>query len=97
MVIGVVLWNAASGKQAEIDDAPTRTRDDLLHLQDLESSADSYALWGNVTFFAGVAAAGAGGFLLWRGRSGSSHTSARLVPIAVGDGGGIAVKIGAEP
>jgi hypothetical protein len=97
MAIGVVLWNAASSKQSEIDKAPTATRDDLLHLKDLESSADAYALWGNVTFFTGVAAAGAGGFLLWRSRSGSSQTSARLVPIAVGDGGGVAVTIGAEP
>lgn len=95
MVIGVVLWNEASAKQSEIDKAPTRSHDDLIHLQQLESSADSYALWGNITFITGAAVAGAGGFLLWRGRH--SHQTARLMPMPVDHGAGVALTFGGSP
>lgn len=95
MLIGVVLWNHASGIQSEIDKAPTRTHADLVHLQDLESSADSYALWGNVTFVVGVAVAGTGGFLLWRDRR--SHQTARLTPMPVDHGAGVAITFGGTP
>lgn len=97
IIVGLLLWNAASDKASEIADAPTRTRADLIRLQALESDADAYALWGNVTVIGGVALAGVGGYLLWRGRRAPASSQARIVPLLFDHGAGLAVTIGEAP
>jgi len=96
-VIGLLLWSKASSLQGDIKDAPTRTRADLLHLQDLESSADAYAFWGNVTFVGGVALAGVGGYLWWRGRHRSDQRQARIAPLLLDHGAGLSLTFGGSP
>ena len=92
--IGVVLWLKASSIEGDIHAAPTRTSADVQHLLDLESRGDRYALWGNVTFIGGVAIAGVSGYLFWRSRH-SSTAQARVTPLLLDHGGGIAFTYGA--
>ena len=91
MGVGIVLWGYASSQQDEIDNFQVRNRDDYELLKELESTADSNALWGNVSFFAGLAVAGASGYL-WFKRS-RDHSVA-ITPTVVPGGGGIAITLG---
>jgi hypothetical protein len=95
-VAGVVFWAKTTSLADEIARAPTQTRADLERLQGLEADADAYALAGNIAFAGGVVLAGVGGFLLWRDRNEPSY-QARLVPLPVAGGGGLAVTIGGAP
>jgi hypothetical protein len=97
MLAGVLLWSTASVKQARINDAPTRTHDDLVQLAALESDADAFALWGNVTFVTGVALAGVGGYLVWRGQPATGSRQARIVPVVFDHGAGLTLTLGGAP
>jgi hypothetical protein len=92
---GTVLWIQAARVNGEIGDAPDRTSADVERLRALEADGDRYALWGNVTVVAGVAVAGASGFLLWRDRR--RGTAVGLGPALVPGGAGVALSIGAAP
>jgi outer membrane biosynthesis protein TonB len=85
-IIGVVLWEKANGYEADARAAPNRTSADIANLLDLESSGDHYALAGNITFIGGLAIAGVSGYLWWKSRD-----SARVTPMVVDHGGGVAV------
>ena len=65
-VIGLALWASESSKQDQIDSAPTKTVADLKRLQDLEDSAQTYALVGDVLVLAGLAVGGYGGWVLYK-------------------------------
>jgi hypothetical protein len=96
MLIGVSLWYEASLTQDDINNAPTpRTPNDFKKLTDLESSGDTYALLGNVSFVGGVALAAVSGYFFWRDRAHHGVQHARLVPAVFDHGAGIALGIGA--
>jgi hypothetical protein len=97
-LIGVVLWAQAAGIESDLRDAPDETSADVQRILDLEARGDRYALWGNVTFVAGVAVAGATGFLLWRDvrRGHRAERSARLAPIVFDHGAGVSLSFGAD-
>jgi hypothetical protein len=65
-IIGLALWASESSKQDQIDTAPTKTVSDLKNLQDLEDSAQTYALVGDVMVLAGLAVGGYGGWVLYK-------------------------------
>ncbi|MBL0219363.1 MAG: hypothetical protein IPQ07_36525 [Myxococcales bacterium] len=94
--VGVVLWTRARSTQSEIDAAASSTAADLHHLQDLESSGRSYALWGNVTVIAGVALAATCGYFYWRARGKHTRTVA-ISPSLHPHGGGLTLTIGGLP
>ncbi len=94
--VGVVLWTRARSTQSDIDAAASSTAADLHHLQDLESSGRSYALWGNVTMIAGVALAATCGYLYWRARGKHTRTVA-IGPSLHPHGGGLTLTIGGLP
>src|SRR5262249_47279919 len=66
MLIGVLAWGAASSTQNDINNAPTRTAQDLAHLKDLESKGDGQAAAGNIFFIGGLAVAAVSGYLFYR-------------------------------
>ena len=92
---GTILWIQASRVNSELGDAPNRTSADVQRLRELEADGDRYALWGNVTVIAGVAVAGASGFLLWRDRR--RGTAVGIGPALVPGGAGVALTFGADP
>lgn len=93
-LLGVVFWTAASGVQGDIDDAPTRTRDDLNALKDLESRGDAYATAGNVLFATGLVVSGISTYLFIRDRAAPRTTTARIAPAVFPHGAGIVLSFG---
>jgi hypothetical protein len=91
MVVGVSLWSSASGLQDQIDRAPDATLGQIQALQDLEDRAGSKALWGNVFFFVGLAAAGVGGYFLWKDHT---NRNATVAPVPTEDGAGMTLVLG---
>lgn len=97
LVVGLVLWSAANGLEGDIEDAPTRTRRDLLELKDLESRADRNAMIGNVLVLGGLALGAVSTYFYIRDRRSQPVASAQLTPIALSSGAGVALTIGALP
>lgn len=96
VVVGVLFWASAAGVQEEIDGAPTRSKQDLLRLQDLEAKGDTYAMIGNVLAIGGVVVGSVSTYYFFKGRRARSQT-ARITPMVFGDGGGIAITFGGAP
>ncbi len=93
--LGAILWGAASSVQGEIDSAPTRTKADLQHLQDLEGRGDSLAGWGNFLTVGGVILGGVSTYLYIRQRRSHKDTStAVLAPAVFPHGGGLTLTFG---
>jgi hypothetical protein len=98
MLIGVLLWGAASSTQNDINGASTKTAADLQHLRDLENKGDGQAGLGNVLFIGGVALAAVSGYFLWKdGRQRHSQQAAHIVPTVLPHGAGVAFVIGGSP
>jgi hypothetical protein len=97
LVFGLVLWSAASGVQDDINNAPTRTRQDLMNLRDLESRGDTYAALGNVFAITGLVVGGVATYLYIRDRRAGTTTTARLTPTLLDHGAGLVLTIGAAP
>jgi hypothetical protein len=91
LVVGLSLWSSAGGLQDQIDGAPNETVADIKDLEDLEDRAGSKALWGNVFFFAGLAAAGVGGYFFWKDHS---NRNATIAPVPTEDGTGMTLVLG---
>ncbi|HET9622717.1 MAG TPA: hypothetical protein VFP84_15195 [Kofleriaceae bacterium] len=96
-VIGLLLWSAASSTQNDIDNAPTATRQDLMHLRDLESKGDTYATLGNLFVISGLVVGGVSTYLFFRDRGAASRATARLTPAVFPHGAGLAFTLGGTP
>lgn len=98
VLVGLVLWGTAANLQSNIDDAPDETVPQIRALQDLESRGDGYAIVGNALVAGGIVVGGISThYFLKRGRSSERARSARLVPVVVDGGGGIALTFGGTP
>jgi hypothetical protein len=97
VVIGLVLWSAASGVQGDIDKAPTRTKQDLIDLKNLESKGDGYAALGNLFTVGGLVIGGIGTYYYIKDRRAASTTTARLTPTVFDHGAGLVFTIGGTP
>ena len=98
VVLGLVLWSAASGVQSDIEKAPTSTRHDLVDLENLESRGDRYARLGNVFAISGLVVGGIATYFYVRDRrASSSTTTARLLPTVLDHGAGVVLTIGGLP
>ena len=97
LVLGFVLWGAASGVQSDIDKAPATTSQDIQHLRDLESKGDTYAALGNVFALTGVIVGGITTYLFIRDRKAGSATTARLSPTVLDHGAGVVLTFGGTP
>jgi len=103
MIGGVVLvalsfgfWGRADEIQTEIDVAPSRTRADIIHIEELEKEGDRFANAGNLFFIAGAVVAGVSTyFFIKKGRA--SRTTASLTPAVFDGGAGLALTIGGLP
>jgi hypothetical protein len=97
LVTGIILWSAASGTQNDINNAPTATQQDLMHLKDLESKGDTYATLGNVFAITGLVVGGVSTFFYFRDRHAHASATARLTPAVLGRGAGLALTFGGTP
>lgn len=97
VVLGTVLWGAARGVQSDIDKAPTRTKQDLLALKDLEAKGDGYAGLGNLFTIGGLVIGGIGTYFYIKDRRATATTSARLMPAVFDHGAGVVFSIGGTP
>jgi hypothetical protein len=99
VVLGFVLWGAASGVQHDIEKAPTSTRQDLVDLKNLESRGDGYAGLGNVFAISGLVVGGIATYFYVRDRraASSTTTTARLLPTVLDHGAGLVLTIGGSP
>lgn len=90
--VGLAMWGLASSTQADIDDAPAATPQDLEHLVDLESRGRTYASLGNGLVIAGSVAAVAGvGWILWDRRQ-QRYRSVRFMPVADAHSAGLSLE-----
>ncbi|HUJ59634.1 MAG TPA: hypothetical protein VLX92_14110 [Kofleriaceae bacterium] len=98
VVLGIVMWAEASSTQGDINSAPVNTPKDFQHLQDLESTGDTYAALGNVSFVAGLAVGALAGYFYWRDvRADHAAQHARVTPTVFPHGAGVALTFGAAP
>ena len=97
VALGVILWGAASSTQDDINQAPTRTRQDLANLRDLESRGDVYAAVGNVLVATGTVLGGIATYLYIRDRRAAGAQTARLVPTVIDHGAGLVLTLGGMP
>jgi hypothetical protein len=97
LVLGMVLWGAASSTQDDINRAPTRTPRDLASLKDLESRGDLYAAAGNVLVVTGAVLGGISTYLYVRDRRATGAQTARLVPTVLPHGAGLVLTLGGMP
>jgi hypothetical protein len=97
LALGVVLWGTTSSTQDDINRAPTRTRQDLANLRDLESRGDLYAAAGNVLVATGAVLGGLATYLYIRDRRAASASTARLVPTMIDHGAALVLTVGGMP
>jgi hypothetical protein len=99
LVLGAVLWGVASSTQDDINRAPTRSRQDLANLKDLESRGDIYAAAGNVLVVTGAVLGGIATYLYIRDHRAPGAQSAHLVPTVLdhGHGAGLVLTLGGMP
>jgi hypothetical protein len=96
--LGIILWTTASGVQGQIDESPTRTRADLIRLQDLENKADGLAGAGNFFFVTGLIVAGASTyFYIKNERSKKQRSKTALLPTVFPGGAGVTLSFGGTP
>lgn len=94
VLLGIVMWGAASSKQSEIDDAPVNTPADFVRLRELEQDADGLAGGGNLFFLGGVALGGISAYYYWKkGRLARAQT-ARITPTVFPHGAGVVLTFG---
>jgi len=97
IVLGLVLWAAASRTQNDINTAPTATTQDLEHLKTLESRGDIYAGVGNVFAVTGLVLGSVATFLYVRDRHAGAAPLARLTPTVLDHGAGLMLTFGGTP
>lgn len=97
VVIGLLLWGAASSVQGDIDKAPTTTQQDLTNLRNLESKGDGYAGLGNLFTIGGLVIGGIGTYFYIKDRRTAPTTSARLMPTVFDHGAGVVLTFGGTP
>ena len=97
VALGAILWGAASSTQDDINQAPTRTHQDLANLRDLESRGDVYAAAGNVLVVTGAVLGGIVTYLYLRDRRAAGARTARLVPTVIDHGAGLVLTLGGMP
>lgn len=90
VVLGIALWANYSSLQGEIDSHPVRTSADLEDLKALEDRASTRAIAGDVLVLAGLAAAGIGGYYLYRDHK--QHAIA-IAPAPLAHGAGLTITI----
>lgn len=81
-ILGGVFLVIASGKQDNVDNAPTGTVEELDRLEELEQSGERFTLLGNALFITGTLAAITGGVLI--GIQGLEKKRVESAPVAVG-------------
>jgi hypothetical protein len=96
VVLGVLLWSAASSTQHDIDNAPVRTQKDLADLRDLESRGDAQATVGNVLVITGAVVGGVATYFFLRDRRAATAT-AHLAPAVMPHGAGVVLSFGGPP
>lgn len=96
VLLSFVMWTGASGKQEEIDNAPTNTPADFQRLRDLEDEADGLAGGGNLFFIAGVALTAVSAYYFWK-KGRVARTRAAIVPTAFPHGAGVVLTWGGGP
>lgn len=96
-LVGVIFWGSTKAVQEEINTSPTRTKDDLRRLQDLEAKGDAYATAGNILGVGGLILGGVSTYYFIKDRRERRTTTARITPTVLGDGAGIAVTFGGAP
>jgi hypothetical protein len=97
VVLGLLLWGAASSVQGDIDKAPTTTQQDLTNLRNLESKGDGYAGLGNLFTLGGLVIGGIGTYFYIKDRRAAPTTSARLMPTVFDHGAGVVLTFGGTP
>jgi hypothetical protein len=95
VVLGFVLWGAATSVQGDINDAPTTTKQNLLDLKDLEARGDAYAGLGNLFTIGGLVVGGISTYFFLKDHRAASV--ARLVPTVLDHGVGLVLTIGGTP
>jgi hypothetical protein len=90
VVLGLALWASYASLQRTIDDHPVRTAADIEELKSLEDRASSRAIAGDVLVLAGLAAAGVGGYYLYRDHK--RHAIA-IMPAPIAHGAGLTITI----
>lgn len=98
VTLGLLFWAGASSVQNDINNARTNTKQDLMHLKDLESKGDGYAGLGNLLVITGLAAGGLGAVFYIKDRhTASSMSVARLTPAVFDHGAGLVFTMGGTP
>lgn len=95
VALGALFWGEASSTQNDIDAAMPKSPADFQHLQDLENQGDSYATLGNICVIGGIGVAAASAYFYFHDRreARAAHT-ARITPILVDHGAGVALTFG---
>ena len=89
------FWGRASDVQSEIDDAPSRTKTDIMRIEELEREGDGYATAGNVTFLLGAALAVVSTYYFIK--KGRRAPAMALGPAVFDRGAGLAFTLGGSP
>jgi hypothetical protein len=87
LLIGLALWSSKASIQDEIDNHPTRDREDFAELEELESTASTRAWAGNLVVLGGLALGGYGGYLLWQDHK--RQRSATIAPAPTTESPGV--------
>jgi hypothetical protein len=100
MLTSALFFALASGKQDEVDDAPTSSFEDLERLDELESTGRLYMTLGNALIVTGTVAVIAGGVLI--GVQGFTRDVEGTSPVAIGPalfpgGGGFTLTVRGDP
>ena len=94
-VLGLILWNSASGANSDAGDVVVGSLADLEALRALEAKGDRYARWGNVFVLGGLALGGVSTYFYVKARR-TPHAamSAQLVPVVFEHGAGVGLSFG---
>lgn len=97
LILGGVMLGVASGKQGDVDNAPTETREDLEALVELEDSGRRYARFGSAFAVIGGAALVTGGVLIFlQGRDASRDEPDMTVEPLVPEDDGLGATWGVQ-